>query len=131
MAEDIADIVVAGLPGRKAGRFEPLERFWNMLDGEPLHLDIGAGGDVDDAVAELVGDEGNGPRLFGNELATGKTDAEHVSAGAIALAIERAIPLHPLEVGGLDVGHGGPRLRVTQNVGPDIETVLLRLPDFN
>ena len=54
--EDVADVVVAGLLRGQPHRGQPLDDLRHALDAEPLHLEVGARGDVDDPVTVLVGD---------------------------------------------------------------------------
>ena len=130
VGEHVADVVVAGLLGGQPDRGQPLGDLRHMLDAEPLHLEVRAGGDVDDAVAVLVGDRRDLARLSGGQLPRRDPDPVHVAARLVALAVEEAVPLHALQIGRLDPAHRRARLGVTQHVGPDVEAVLLRFPDF-
>src|SRR5690606_26554922 len=103
----------------------------DVLDRESLHLEVGAGGDVDDAVAVFVAEIGDFTGLLGREFAAGDANANHVAAGRVAFAIKHAVPFHPLEIGGRDLLHWRAGFGVMKNVGPDVEAVFFGLPNFD
>ncbi len=85
MGEHVANVVVPGLLGIEADVRQAFLHFGQMLDVQPLHLDIGPRGHVDDAVPIFVSDEGDFAGLVGGQFAGRQPDAVHISSGASRL----------------------------------------------
>ncbi len=130
MRHHVADVVVPRLLRRQPDRLEPADHLRQVVDVQPLHLEVPARRHVDDAIA-VARDHRDHLRLLGRHLAAGDADPDHVPAVLDPLAVEGPIPLHPLKVRVGDLRHRGPRPRVGLDVGPHIEPVLLRLPGFD
>ena len=102
-----------------------------MLDAQSLDLKVGAGSDIDDPVPELIGQTGDFLGLCGIQLVGGDANSIHISRWLVALAIEESVPLHPLQIGRVDVLHRRARAGVALHVGPNVEAVLLGLPNLD
>jgi len=64
-ADDIAGIIATGAAGGDADGLECGEDLRDILNAEPVHLDGLAGGDIREAVGELICDFGDNAGLFG------------------------------------------------------------------
>ena len=102
VAGDIAHVVEAGLLAGEADLIERRDHARYFLDGQALHLDIAAGGDVGDFVTGFVGDKGERAGLGRGHFAGGDAHAQHVAI-VIGLAPEDAVPFQPMEIGLIDV----------------------------
>jgi len=86
-AGDVAGDVAAGAGGAEADGPEAFEEFWKIFDAYPVELDVLADGDVGNAVAEVVGEIGDGSGLFAGEEAVGDADADHEVGDGFAFAV--------------------------------------------
>jgi hypothetical protein len=66
-AGDVAGDVAASAGGAEAYGPEAFEEFGEIFYADPMELDVLADGDVGDAVAEVVGEIGDGAGLFAGE----------------------------------------------------------------
>ncbi len=110
-ADDVAGVIAASAAGGDADGIEGGEDFRDILDAEPVHLDGLAGGDIREAVGELVGDPGDDMGLGGGELAAGDFGPEHEVAGVLGLLSINAVPFEALEVvvrNGVETAFGVP-----------------------
>ena len=130
VSENVADVVVAGLLRGQPDGGQPVGHRRHVANREPLHLEVCTRRHVYDAVAVVVGDGRHLPRLRRGQLAGRNPDPIHVAARFVPLAVEEAVPLHPLQVRGGNLLHRRPSRGVPEHVGPDVEPVLLRLPDL-
>ncbi len=137
-AADVARRVAARLDGRQADVMEALPDARDVLDPQPMQLDVLAGGQIGIAIAEdgavdgtlreRVGGHSDLAELRSGELAAGGLDAQHERIAALALRVE-AHPLEPLHL----AGHRGDRCRpllrvpVDDRLG-DLEGVAFELP---
>ena len=87
-AHDVADGVAAGFTGGEADRGELSHGIRNALEGDVVHLDVLAGGDVAPAAGVLVGQVGEEVHLFGRDAAVGDLHPEHLVVAALALAVD-------------------------------------------
>lgn len=128
-ADDVARGVAAGELGDQADSLEAGENVGGVLDGEPVELDVLAGGDVAEAAGVLLGDEGDFAELRGGEEAVGDADAEHEVAIAVGLLL---IEAEPAEADEVLIGDGGEAFfRITGDIIPDGEAVLLAFEGFD
>src|SRR5581483_8330290 len=124
-ADDIAGDIAAGAAGAEADALELGENGGDVLDAQPVELDGHAGGDVGETVTETLGDFADLGRLDGVELAAGDAQAHHEKARILRLLPVDAVPLHAVEIAGIDRGEA--RLRVAIDVVDDVEAVFIQL----
>ena len=89
-AGDVADDVAAGSLGAEADGGEGVDDLDQGADGEPVQLDVLAGGDVGEVAGVLLGDVGDDARLGAGEQAVGQADAHHEVLGGFAFAVGSA-----------------------------------------
>ena len=87
-AGDVADHIAASSLGRQANGGEGVYHFDERFQGEPMELDVLAGGDVGEVAGVLAGDAADDPELVGGEDAVGKADAHHEELSGLALAAD-------------------------------------------
>src|ERR1700720_4118797 len=83
----VAGYVAAGAGGAEAYGPEAFEKFGKIFYADPVELDVLADGDVGYAVAEVVGEIGDGVGLFAGEEAVGDADADHEVGDGFAFAV--------------------------------------------
>ena len=141
-AEDDPRGVAARLGRRQADRLEPPPDLRDVLDPDPVQLDVLPVGEVGGVAGELGRDLGDDPQLLGGELAAVDADPQHeelvvelvrlehrglaaVDARA-ALGVE-APPAEPAaQVGRVDTGEAALAVDVL-DPGPDVEPVVVLL----
>ncbi len=115
-AGDVADDVAAGSLGAEADGGEGVGDLDQRADGEPVQLDVLAGGDVGQVARILFGDVGDDAELGAGEQAVGQADAHHEELGRPALAVGSAgdsdavtlrVDAPPLEVEAGPLGEDG------------------------
>ncbi len=89
-AGDVADDVSAGALGGEADLGELVDDVDEGLEGEPVELDVLAGGDVGEVAGVLLGDLADDAELVRGEEAVGQADAHHEELGGLALAADAA-----------------------------------------
>jgi len=97
-AGDVTRDVAASAGGGEADGPEALEKFGEMIHGDPVELDVLADGDVGDAVAKIIGEVGDRARLLAGEETVGNADADHEKGDGLPFPIlsagnPRAVPL--------------------------------------
>ncbi len=85
-AGDVAHDVAAGALGGEADLGERVDDFDEAVDGEPVELDVLAGGDVGEVAGVLLGELADDAELVRGEQAVGQADAHHEVLGGLALA---------------------------------------------
>ena len=108
-AGHVSGRVAAGLERRDPDVPQPLPDPRHVLDPDPVDLDVLAGGDVGEAVAEhlavfgplreRVGDHADLAELLRVQLPAGDLDPQHEGVAALALGVQ-ADPLQPLDLTG-------------------------------
>src|SRR3984957_10677388 len=83
----VAGYVAAGAGGAEAYGPEAFEKFGEIFDADPVELDVLADGDVGYAVAEVVGEVGDGAGLFAGEETVGDANADHEVRDGFAFAV--------------------------------------------
>ena len=115
-AGDVADDVSAGAFGGEADFGELVDDFHEGFEGEPMQLDVLAGGDIGEVPGVLLRDVADGAELVRGEQAVGKADAHHEELGGLALAadatggadaIALGVDAPPLEVEAGPLGEDG------------------------
>ncbi len=113
---DVTDDVAAGSFGGEVDLGEGVYGFDEGVDGEPVELDVLAGGDVGEVACVLFGEVGDDAGLVGGEQAVGHADAHHevgagfaFSAGATGdtEAVALGVDAPPLEVEAGPLGSDG------------------------
>ncbi len=89
-AGDVADDVAAGSLGGEADGGEGVDDIDEAADGEPVELDVLAGGDVGEVVGVLLGELADDAGLVRGEQAVGQADAHHEVLGGLAFAVRAA-----------------------------------------
>ena len=105
VSEHVPDIVVAGLLRGQPDGGQPVGHRRHVANLDPLHLEVCARRHVYDAVTVVVRDGRHLARLRRGQLTGGNPDPVHVAARIVPLAVEEAVPLHPLQVRGSDLLH--------------------------
>ena len=85
-AGHIADDVAAGPLGGEADLGQGVGDFDEVGDGEPVKLNVLAGGDVGVVAGKLLGDAADDAKLVAGEQAIGDGDAHHKKLGGFAFA---------------------------------------------
>ena len=89
-AGDVADDVSAGALGAEADGGEGVDDFWQGLDGEPVELDVLAGGDVGEVAGVALAKVRDDAELMAGEEAVGEGDAHHEELRGFAFAADAA-----------------------------------------
>jgi len=126
-ARDVARDVAASAGGAKAYRPEAFEEFWEIFHADPVELDILADGDVGYAVAEVIGEVGNGTGLFAGEEAVGNADADHKVGDGFAFTVFAADDAEAVALG---VNAPGAEIGAEPFGGNGAEAVTRELADF-
>ncbi len=98
-AGDVADDVAAGALGREADLGELVGDLDQGADGEPVQLDVLAGGDVGEVARVLLRDVRDDAQLVRGEHAVGQADAHHEELGGFAFAADAAGDAEPVALG--------------------------------
>ena len=115
-AGDVAHDVSAGALRREADGGEGVGDLDEGGDGEPVQLNVLAGGDVGEVAGVLAGEIGDDAQLMGGEQAVGEADAHHEILGGFAFAADAAggadavalgVDAPPLEVEAGPLGEDG------------------------
>ncbi len=115
-AGDVADDVAAGSLGAEADGGEGVDDFDEAAEGEPVELDVLAGGDVGEVAGVLFGDLTDDAGLGAGEDTVGEGDAHHeelrgftfsVGSSGDAEAVALGIDAPPLEVETGPLGEDG------------------------
>jgi hypothetical protein len=137
--EDDARRVPAGLGGHQANRLEALPDRRDVLDPDPVELDVLPVGDVGGVATELLADLGHGPELFAGEGTTVHADPEHevlvvelagLQRGGLPAVDPRAAlgveppPAHPATQVVAGDGREAVAGVVVENPLPDVEPVV-------
>ena len=96
-ADDVADVVHAGLQRHQVDSLEPAPDLLHLLDAEPAELYLLPGRDVERPGAELLADAGEGLHLLGDRQAVRDAHAHHELPRRLPPE-EHARPLQPLAV---------------------------------
>src|SRR5579871_1431028 len=123
-AADVAGDVPAGAGGREAGGAQALDGARDVLNGQPVELEVLARGDVGDVVAIVAGDLGHGAHLGRRQIAAGDLDTQHEVA-LVGLLLVDAVPSHAREIVRRDGMVSG--LRIAQQVRPYVQAVFCLL----
>jgi hypothetical protein len=89
-AGDVADYVAAGALGGEVDLGEGVDGLDEGVDGEPVELDVLAGGDVGQVAGVFAGELAYDAGLMGGEQAVGHADAHHEVLGGLAFAADAA-----------------------------------------
>ena len=115
-AGDVADYVAAGSLGAEADGGEGVYYFDEARDGEPVELDVLAGGDVGEVAGVLLSELADDAGLFARENTVGQANTHHEELGGFALAVGAAgnaktvalgVDAPPLEVQACPLGQDG------------------------
>jgi hypothetical protein len=115
-AGDVADDIAAGALGTEADCGEGVGDLDQRADGEPVELDVLAGGDVGEVARVPLGDVGDDAELVAGEQAVGQADAHHEELGGFtftvgsagdAEAVALGVDAPPLEVEAGPLGEDG------------------------
>ena len=105
---DVARVVAAGALGGQPGAPQFVENARQILQPDPVQLDVLADRDVGHAAGALLGDAGDGAQLPGRDLPGGQTDAQHqVRRGGAAHrshAVALRVDAPPAQVGAHPLG---------------------------